>query len=461
MAPDKPDPRMRQLLPPTAPARWRSSWIEASDVSTFKQLPVHNRHHQPGEHAHLLGQRQRRIPRTLTAAWWRRHGATVLLALVLMALLAVLFAPGDDASAQSDGAARNGSAPKSQEQPWVVRVLGGSSRPVVKVRHHHLPSSRPPPDSPLAYLKRARAVVAGSSAAWTCDAQLKGDLVFERGWGTKCGVGVAERWDARTESSNAKAEVKEVGAKQGVQRRDEERAETLAAAEGVDPAAAQYWHQRTIFAAREKAVEPPLSTPGRYPSRAGWRGRGRHLRGGRFGTANFRARNRQAEDDRELSRLETLHDVPGNATRYRGRIPVEMDAEEIEGWWAGGQPRTGEEEGSRIPAMRVRVGDGLEPIVRGASEVECGVMDPSVPERYCRTRNIAIRAASIPRPSRRQMQEGALDLPAPFGTLMASCELNETWWFHGRGFGAGAAGWLYGKRLCFNLFIIFSWFTYG
>ncbi|KAJ3192010.1 hypothetical protein HK101_007186 [Irineochytrium annulatum] len=81
----------------------------------------------------------------------------------------------------------------------------------------------------------------------------------------------------------------------------------------------------------------------------------------------------------------------------------------------------------------------VEPIHPGTTTIDCAVLDPNVPERYCRTRNLAVRLALVPRVDARE----EFDLNPLYGAARATCALNETWWFHGRMFGKGGAGWLY------------------
>ncbi|KAJ3285727.1 hypothetical protein HDU76_008097, partial [Blyttiomyces sp. JEL0837] len=86
----------------------------------------------------------------------------------------------------------------------------------------------------------------------------------------------------------------------------------------------------------------------------------------------------------------------------------------------------------------------LEPILKGSSRIECVLMDQGIPERFCKSKNIAIRVKSIPRPDPDARQ---LDLFAPMGTMQATCSLNEDVWFGARRFGTGAAGWFYNSLL--------------
>ncbi|KAI8614824.1 hypothetical protein BC830DRAFT_1125608 [Chytriomyces sp. MP71] len=73
------------------------------------------------------------------------------------------------------------------------------------------------------------------------------------------------------------------------------------------------------------------------------------------------------------------------------------------------------------------------------SSIHCGVIDRQIPHRYCDTRNIALRLDDVPDVSERHK---GLDLLPSFGALEARCSLNEWDWFS-RGFGGGAAGWMY------------------
>ncbi|KAJ3019739.1 UNVERIFIED_CONTAM: hypothetical protein HDU68_010519 [Siphonaria sp. JEL0065] len=74
-----------------------------------------------------------------------------------------------------------------------------------------------------------------------------------------------------------------------------------------------------------------------------------------------------------------------------------------------------------------------------ASRIKCGILDTQIPQRYCETRNIAFKLDWIPAVSE---QEKGLDLLPSFGTMETMCHLNENSWF-GRGFGGGAAGWMF------------------
>ncbi|KAJ3110380.1 hypothetical protein HK100_003057 [Physocladia obscura] len=75
----------------------------------------------------------------------------------------------------------------------------------------------------------------------------------------------------------------------------------------------------------------------------------------------------------------------------------------------------------------------------GTSVIECGLVDHRIPQRYCRTRNVALNIDALPHPSEK---EGGQDLPAVFGVLNATCTLDAVTWF-GKGFGGGAAGWMF------------------
>ncbi|KAI9327678.1 hypothetical protein BDR26DRAFT_80182 [Obelidium mucronatum] len=80
-----------------------------------------------------------------------------------------------------------------------------------------------------------------------------------------------------------------------------------------------------------------------------------------------------------------------------------------------------------------------EPSSKTASRIRCGTLDTNIPQRYCETRNLAIKLDLLPKmPDRRKGQ----DLPAIFGSMETLCHLDENSWF-GRGFGGGAAGWMF------------------
>ncbi|ORY29247.1 hypothetical protein BCR33DRAFT_724752, partial [Rhizoclosmatium globosum] len=72
-----------------------------------------------------------------------------------------------------------------------------------------------------------------------------------------------------------------------------------------------------------------------------------------------------------------------------------------------------------------------------ASQIRCGVVDEKIPQRYCETRNIAVKLEMVPQVN----SEKGLDLLPPFGLLETMCHLDENSWF-GQGFGGGAAGWM-------------------
>ncbi|ORY29246.1 hypothetical protein BCR33DRAFT_578279 [Rhizoclosmatium globosum] len=75
-----------------------------------------------------------------------------------------------------------------------------------------------------------------------------------------------------------------------------------------------------------------------------------------------------------------------------------------------------------------------------ASSIQCGIIDKDIPQRYCDVQNIALKLDTLPViPSSHKGQ----DLPLAFGGLEALCHLDENSWF-GRGFGGGAAGWMFG-----------------
>ncbi|KAJ1559220.1 hypothetical protein HK405_011541, partial [Cladochytrium tenue] len=66
----------------------------------------------------------------------------------------------------------------------------------------------------------------------------------------------------------------------------------------------------------------------------------------------------------------------------------------------------------------------------GTSRIDCLTLDSALPERLCRTRNVALDLSST-----HASDEGRL-LP---GSLTASCALDNRWWFGGRMTGYGAA----------------------
>ncbi|KAJ3204349.1 hypothetical protein HDU67_009636 [Dinochytrium kinnereticum] len=114
-------------------------------------------------------------------------------------------------------------------------------------------------------------------------------------------------------------------------------------------------------------------------------------------------------------------------------------------------PSRGSDRKSRIRRGRndavptLRLGLSKDPIQSGTSRLVCGDLDTDnlVTERYCETQNIAIDILKIPEVPARNGTPVPLDLLAPFGTLTATCSLNQTWWFGGKMFGGGAAGWMF------------------
>ncbi|KAJ3232414.1 hypothetical protein HDU81_003006 [Chytriomyces hyalinus] len=79
--------------------------------------------------------------------------------------------------------------------------------------------------------------------------------------------------------------------------------------------------------------------------------------------------------------------------------------------------------------------DAIQP---GTSLLRCGVVDTNIPQRYCDSRNVAMKLKMVPA----MTGWPGLDLRPPFGVLEATCHLSENEWF-GRGFGEGAAGWMF------------------
>ncbi|KAJ3235280.1 hypothetical protein HDU78_005278 [Chytriomyces hyalinus] len=77
-------------------------------------------------------------------------------------------------------------------------------------------------------------------------------------------------------------------------------------------------------------------------------------------------------------------------------------------------------------------------IQSGTSLLRCGILDTNIPQRYCDSRNVAMKLNMVPPVT----NWPGLDLRPPFGVLEASCHLSENEWF-GRGFGDGAAGWMF------------------
>ncbi|KAJ3133818.1 hypothetical protein HK100_004031 [Physocladia obscura] len=73
------------------------------------------------------------------------------------------------------------------------------------------------------------------------------------------------------------------------------------------------------------------------------------------------------------------------------------------------------------------------------TSVSCGVVDDTIPQRYCDTRNIAIRLNAIPKVN----DKSGLKLVPKFEQVLEGmCYLDENSWF-GQGMGEGAAGWMY------------------
>ncbi|KAI9339184.1 hypothetical protein DFJ73DRAFT_948462 [Zopfochytrium polystomum] len=78
------------------------------------------------------------------------------------------------------------------------------------------------------------------------------------------------------------------------------------------------------------------------------------------------------------------------------------------------------------------VSNGKARIRAGSSRIDCVDLETSLPERLCRTRNVALRVD--------RLFQSAERLQLVPDSLHASCELDEDWWFSGKMFGVGAAG---------------------
>ncbi|KAJ3416263.1 hypothetical protein HDV05_002553 [Chytridiales sp. JEL 0842] len=104
----------------------------------------------------------------------------------------------------------------------------------------------------------------------------------------------------------------------------------------------------------------------------------------------------------------------------------------------------------------MQVSESLPPILPDSSEFACMDLNPSLPARFCRTKNIALRLSLLPDPKDPELVKTTpppgrntfrIQCPAqegPWeGMLQATCILNEEDWFRSKGFGNGAAGWLF------------------
>ncbi|KAI8846990.1 hypothetical protein BC829DRAFT_252244 [Chytridium lagenaria] len=78
-----------------------------------------------------------------------------------------------------------------------------------------------------------------------------------------------------------------------------------------------------------------------------------------------------------------------------------------------------------------------EPVEGGASRISCKTIDAHIPHTVCDTTNVAISASLLKQSHSKQAQP-------KFGTVKASCELNETLWFKPHVFGSGAVNWFRG-----------------
>ncbi|KAJ3393559.1 hypothetical protein HDU84_001689 [Entophlyctis sp. JEL0112] len=86
--------------------------------------------------------------------------------------------------------------------------------------------------------------------------------------------------------------------------------------------------------------------------------------------------------------------------------------------------------------------DSKEPISisKNPTSFACGVIDSDIPQRYCDSRNLAIRLDGVP--ANVSQAAGLRVLPVFEGAMEGVCHLNENSWF-GKGWGEGAAGWMF------------------
>ncbi|KAJ3388108.1 hypothetical protein HDU84_000268 [Entophlyctis sp. JEL0112] len=86
--------------------------------------------------------------------------------------------------------------------------------------------------------------------------------------------------------------------------------------------------------------------------------------------------------------------------------------------------------------------ESKEPISmsKNPTSFACGVIDADIPQRYCDSRNIAIRLDGVP--ANVSDASGLKFLPDFERAIEGICHLNENSWF-GKGWGEGAAGWMF------------------
>ncbi|KAJ1569272.1 hypothetical protein HK405_007419 [Cladochytrium tenue] len=73
---------------------------------------------------------------------------------------------------------------------------------------------------------------------------------------------------------------------------------------------------------------------------------------------------------------------------------------------------------------------GRATLPAASAHIDCVTLEESLPERLCRTRNVAVRVSRVQR-------DGGAKLTT--GSMEAGCDLDGDWWFGNRQFGNGAA----------------------
>ncbi|KAI8850033.1 hypothetical protein BC829DRAFT_171297 [Chytridium lagenaria] len=135
---------------------------------------------------------------------------------------------------------------------------------------------------------------------------------------------------------------------------------------------------------------------------------------------------KKAFDADKLQKERTRSEIRG-ALRKTPKMVESFDEDviwinETREWERGWGAEKGEE-------REFRISKAFSGIGRGATLMECAVMDTTVPERFCLTKNVALRMSLLPKLPAQPMDHRKYSLPPSFGTLMGSCLLNETWWF--------------------------------
>ncbi|KAJ1562445.1 hypothetical protein HK405_012085 [Cladochytrium tenue] len=82
------------------------------------------------------------------------------------------------------------------------------------------------------------------------------------------------------------------------------------------------------------------------------------------------------------------------------------------------------------PELKVDGESGRATLPAASAHIDCVTLEESLPERLCRTRNVAVRVG-------RMLRDGGAKLTT--GSMEAGCDLDGDWWFGNRRFGYGAA----------------------